>query len=298
MLRAVILLAPTLLATARARGAETPPVTQPLTPPQVERSFLPSAFTTLCDALTQASIRNDLPVAFFTRLIWQESRLDPAARSPAGAQGVAQFMPGTAAERGLADPFEPARALEESAAYLAALRRQFGNLGLAAAAYNAGAGRLTRWLAGQTALPQETIDYVRVVTDHSVAEWRDASPPALPVEPTFSCLDFAGRAGRRTTLAALPDAKPAAMPSKPWAVVLVGSFSHAATLAEYRLVRANFAATLSPFTPSFVQRHLGGEAKKKYVAQIETDDRAAGDRLCKRLEGAGGNCVVLRNLLR
>ena len=79
---------------------------------------------TLCEAIEASARRNDLPYPFFTRLIWQESRFDPGAVSPAGAQGVAQFMPATAAERGLADPFEPARALDESAAYLKDLRAQ------------------------------------------------------------------------------------------------------------------------------------------------------------------------------
>ena len=52
--------------------------------------------------------------------------------------GVAQFMSGTASERGLADPFDPATAIPASAKLLAELARRFGNLGLSAAAYNAG----------------------------------------------------------------------------------------------------------------------------------------------------------------
>src|SRR5262245_58079764 len=67
----------------------------------------------ICRALAQAAVDNDLPVAFFTRLIWQESRFDPEAVSSAGAMGIAQFMPHTAARRGLVDPFEPLQALRE-----------------------------------------------------------------------------------------------------------------------------------------------------------------------------------------
>jgi hypothetical protein len=59
--------------------------------------------------------KNDLPVDFFARLIWQESRFDPTAVSRAGAQGVAQFMPATANARGLADPFDPIEAIAHSA---------------------------------------------------------------------------------------------------------------------------------------------------------------------------------------
>ena len=70
-----------------------------------------------------------------------------SAVSPKGASGIAQFMPQTADWHGLADPFDPIEALRHSAAYLRELRDQFGNLGLAAAAHNAGPGRVSAWLA-------------------------------------------------------------------------------------------------------------------------------------------------------
>jgi len=83
---------------------------------------------------------NALPVDFFGRLIWQESRFQPdlvgpLARSGAHAEGVAQFMPDTAVERGLFEPFNPVKALAKSGAFPAARREDFGNLGLAAAAH-------------------------------------------------------------------------------------------------------------------------------------------------------------------
>jgi hypothetical protein len=289
---AILLLAATSLARAE------PPAPKPAIAPVAA----PAPVTvTLCGALEAAARRNDLPTPFFVRLIWQESKFDPAARSPAGAEGVAQFMPATAAERGLADPFEPARALDESAAYLKELRGRFGNLGLAAAAYNAGPGRLGRWIAGTASLPQETIDYVQIVTGHAVFEWRGpfpggAKPPDLDPEPGFSCTAFAGDAGRRRAPVGTPD-DPNAPPPKPWAMILVASFNKAAVLAEWQIVRAKYAEMLGPLEPSIRRRHLG-EPAKKYIVQIEADDRAASTRLCKRLERAGGNCVVLRNSLR
>ena len=276
----------------------------------------PLVTATLCGALEAAAARNDLPAAFFTRLIWQESRFDPAARSPVGAEGVAQFMPGTAAERGLLDPFEPARALDESAAYLKELRQRFGNLGLAAAAYNAGPGRVGRWLAGTAGLPQETIDYVGIVTGRPVFEWRGTPPPSLDPEPGFSCLAFAGDAGRRRAPAATSADEAGLPPPKAWAVILVASFNRVALTAEVAVARAKLARVFDapapatkavdavagpppdPPVPVVRRRHLGGEPAKKYVVQIETDDRAAGNRMCKRLEANGGNCIVLRNLLR
>src|SRR5215475_8532068 len=116
-----------------------------------------------------AATSHTLPVNYFLRLIRQESGFNPLSVSAAGAQGIAQFTPATAFERGLKDPFDPAEALPKSAQLLSDLKAHFGNLGLAAAAYNAGPERVRKWLAGQGALPQETIDYVRVVTGHEAA---------------------------------------------------------------------------------------------------------------------------------
>ena len=65
-------------------------------------------------------------------------------RSPKGAEGIAQFLPSTASWHGLADPFDPTESLWHSAAYLRELLNRFGNLGLAAAAYNAGPARVAR----------------------------------------------------------------------------------------------------------------------------------------------------------
>ena len=73
----------------------------------------------------------------------------PVTRSGHRAEGIAQFMPYTADERGLLDPFNPVAALPKAAEFLRELRAEFGNLGLAAAAYNAGPGRVRRVLDGQ-----------------------------------------------------------------------------------------------------------------------------------------------------
>ncbi len=105
----------------------------------------------LCGIVETAARQEGLPVNFFTRLIWRESAFHSGAVSPAGAQGVAQFMPGAASDRGLADPFDPAAAIPASAKFLAELAHRFGNLGLAAAAYNAGPKALADWLAGHAA---------------------------------------------------------------------------------------------------------------------------------------------------
>jgi hypothetical protein len=138
----------------------------------------------ICQIIESAARANALPVDFFARVIWQESRfqadqIGPVTRSGARAQGIAQFMPATATERKLNEPFNPAEALPKASEFLAELRSEFGNLGLAAAAYNAGPQRVRDFLAGSHRLPAETRDYVLAITGRTVEDW--ATPAtALP----------------------------------------------------------------------------------------------------------------------
>jgi hypothetical protein len=130
----------------------------------------------ICQMIESAARANALPVDFFARLIWQESRfqageIGPVTRSGEHAQGIAQFMPGTAMERQLYEPFDPVEALPKSGEFLAQLRDEFGNLGLAAAAYNAGPERVREFLAGSRQLPDETRRYVLAITGHPVEDW-------------------------------------------------------------------------------------------------------------------------------
>ncbi|QOZ46934.1 lytic transglycosylase domain-containing protein [Bradyrhizobium sp. CCBAU 53340] len=160
------------LANARASYEETiepePAVEAAVEPP-------PSPTEQFCRALKEAAEESGIPVPFFARLLWQESRFKSNEVSQAGAQGVAQFMPETAAEMGLDDPFDPMKALPASAKFLRKLRDDFGNLGLAAAAYNAGPGRIQKWLAKESELPRETRDYVRIITGTKAEDWIERS---------------------------------------------------------------------------------------------------------------------------
>ena len=126
----------------------------------------------LCNALMTSAQDNALPVPFFANLIWQESRLRQDAVSPVGALGIAQFMPRVAIAAGVGDPFDPRQAIPASARLLHALRAHFGNLGFVAAAYNAGARRVSEWLDHHRALPRETRTYVVRVTGRTVEAWR------------------------------------------------------------------------------------------------------------------------------
>ena len=183
---------------AVALSPPLPARAQPAGPaPMRPRRVRPS--TTSAGRSAQAAAGNDLPEEFFTRLIWQESRFDPAAVSPAGAQGIAQFMPQTAAMRGLTNAFEPLQALRESASYLRELRTTFrGNLGLAAAAYNAGPGPVEAWLARRGVLPAETQAYVMIVTGYAAEAWASKSPPQVEASAAPSSTRRWARAAPRS----------------------------------------------------------------------------------------------------
>ena len=138
-----------------------------------------AAGESICLMIESAAEANGLPLEFFARVIWQESRFDPQAIGPltrrgSRAEGIAQFMPQTASERRLLDPFNPVEALPKSAEFLKELREEFGNLGLAAAAYNAGPRRVYDWLAGRGALPRETQHYVEAITGRTAQDWSAA----------------------------------------------------------------------------------------------------------------------------
>jgi hypothetical protein len=128
----------------------------------------------VCSAAASVAHANSLPVPFFANLIWAESSFDIRTISRAGAQGIAQFMPRTAVQFGLINPFEPIHALNVSGKFLRDLNAQFGNLGLAAAAYNAGPRRVSDWLAKRGELPTETRNYVVRITGRQVEEWVNA----------------------------------------------------------------------------------------------------------------------------
>lgn len=139
----------------------------------------------VCGMIESAAQANALPVDFFVRLIWQESRfhpdeVGPLTRSGKRAQGIAQFMPGTAMERQLFEPFNPAAALPKSGEFLAELRQEFGNLGLAAAAYNAGPQRVRDYLAHARELPLETRNYVFAITGRPVEDWVTSGKESEP----------------------------------------------------------------------------------------------------------------------
>jgi Transglycosylase SLT domain/D-alanyl-D-alanine carboxypeptidase/Putative Flp pilus-assembly TadE/G-like len=100
-------------------------------------SFVPSRFRA---PLVDAASRWNVSAALLAAQLLAESNFNPFAVSPAGAQGIAQFMPGTAASYGLTDPFDPVAAIDAQAHLMSDLIRQLGSPELALAGYNAGPG--------------------------------------------------------------------------------------------------------------------------------------------------------------
>jgi membrane-bound lytic murein transglycosylase MltF len=255
---------------------------------------------TLCLMLESAAKANDLPLAFLARVIWRESHFDPNAvgpvtRSGSRAQGIAQFMPGTAAERGLLDPFNPVEALPQAAAFLNQLHQQFGNLGLAAAAYNAGPARIQGWLAGTRSMPAETRAYVEAITGRSVEEWARAGAVDMLV-PNADCGTIVASLQRepRGFFYELEKRVETAL-AKPWGVELAAGFSRDRVLDVYgRLMKklSDLIGTHDPIVTSSLLRSRG--THPLYQARIGADTRAAADRLCNQIRGAGAACMVTR----
>jgi soluble lytic murein transglycosylase-like protein len=119
-------------------------------------SFVPVRYA---PALRRAAQRHRVGAAVLAAQLQAESGFDPRAVSPAGARGIAQFMPATARAYGLSDPFDPDAAIDAQARLMADLLRRFGSVPLALAAYNAGPGAVQRF--GGIPPYRETQEYVR-----------------------------------------------------------------------------------------------------------------------------------------
>jgi hypothetical protein len=247
----------------------------------------------ICRTLAQSAADNDLPEEFFTRLIWQESRFDSEAVSPAGAQGIAQFMPGTARMVGLDDPFNPAKAIASSAAYLRRLIDGFGNVGLAAVAYNGGENRAARFVAGAGGLPWETQDYVQAITGLTAHGWRDSPPGQIDLRldrqrPFLAaCVDLA--ASRKLREFRTPDHP------WPWGVIVATHPSQAGVAQQVARLNKVLRPILGGKRVSYVRRRISGGPRKVYTAQIGYSSKTEAYAFCTRLRSFGGRCIVLRN---
>jgi hypothetical protein len=258
----------------------------------------------MCLMIESAARANDLPLEFFARVIWQESRFQsdavgPLTRRGQRAQGIAQFMPGTASERRLLDPFDPVQALPKSAEFLSELRNQFGNLGLAAAAYNAGPRRVQEWLAGTGPMPQETRNYVSAITGSTVDDWAAGKGGKMPDRaPTANCRELMAllrRAPNSFVTELEQHIKLAA--AKLWGVQLAAGFDRNKALAMYSRAVKRLSAVIGDQGPSLLSSVMRSRGTRTfYQVRIGADTRPAADDLCNRIRRAGGACFVLKNM--
>lgn len=247
-----------------------------------------------CQLIEVVTARHGLDQGFFTRLIWQESRFDPFAKSHANAMGIAQFIRSTADKRGLKNPYNPADALEHSAQYLAEMTARYGNVGLAAVGYNGGERRAEGLIAGTGGLAQETIDYVKIITGASAETWASDPPENLDLSlkgdsPRAACYALA----RKRRLSAPPQTEP---PLKPWGVQLAFGISRKAAREKYRNRTARCSALLKGETPDYVfEKSRASRGKGYYFARIGRDSNRAAWQFCSKLKAKGCLCAVYRN---
>jgi hypothetical protein len=310
-MRATIALSLALISAvaAQEKPDEQAPAEQEQAPAAAQEQPAPPAQSgeateSICLLIESAAAANGLPVEFFARVIWRESHYNPAAvgpptRSGERAQGIGQFMPGTAAERRLLDPFDPVEALPKSAEFLRDLRGQFGNIGLAAAAYNAGPQRVHDWLAGRRALPRETRNYVRAVTGRGADEWATlgAAPHEQRPPPAPPCneLNVIIKRAPNTFVAELERRVTEGVAS-PWGVQLSAGFSRGKVLAVYAEVERKYRTVLAGHDPMIIRaRLLTRGTGAFYQVRAGAGTRTEADKLCTGLRRAGGHCLVLRN---
>ncbi len=265
---------------------------EPLGQAQRSTAEASSRHDEICRTMSRAAAENSLPLDFFANVIWQESQLDPDARSSAGAQGIAQFMPKTASSRGLLNPFNPVAALWEAASYLRELRTTFGNLGLAAAAYNAGPGRVTRWLAKKGQLPKETLRYVEAVTGQSITNWSTGEQTwAVKGVPSVVACPWDQEPSEVRETAALP----ISTNWLPWGAQLAGDWKEGKVLATYEKLRRRHLDVLGEKNPFVTAVYGPSGMSKRFVVRVATTTQDDAEALCARLRTEAVSCFAVRN---
>jgi hypothetical protein len=231
----------------------------------------------ICNSVASAALAHDLPISFLASLVWQESRFEPQAVSPVGAQGIAQFMPEVATGFGVADPFDPFEALPASAKFLRELYEQFGNLGLAAAAYNAGPKRVLDWMASRGNLPGETRTYVLNITGRPAEQWvTKIDNTAFKIPARTPCQSFASlqewsSAGTGQLTPDLPDVVAEAPPPK--LIIAISRHKMIGKGAKPGQQPKTKVMTAQPM--SIVPANLGGKAAGKTPARPVPAQRTA-----------------------
>ncbi len=251
----------------------------------------------VCRALEQSAAENALPVEFFARVIWQESRFDARAVSPKGAEGIAQFMP---RDRQLARPRRSVRSDRGAAAFGCLLARTAGPVWQSwtrCGSVQCRSRRVSAWLTSHRALPAETRNYVALVTGWTADEWASSSPPEkadTTIPQGVPCtrlanLILAPKQERQRIVAYIPR----------WGIQLAAHLSESTAWAIYRDRLKRFGSLIGDREPIVLHKEIPGMGRaKRYIITIADDDRGPLDKVCRKLIAADATCDVLRNPVR
>jgi hypothetical protein len=245
----------------------------------------------ICDLVEASANENGLPPPFLARLIWKESRFDPGLIARTGERGIAQFQPGLAFKLGLRDSFDAEQAIPALAKYLGELRDRFGNIGLAAAAWETGEVKVAKWLNKGGFLPIGTEDYLLAVLGDLPIVYRKAANVAVP--PLQEGRDFAESCRDISDLADTILLNDADRPA--WGAQVAGHFNRATAMKQWELLKEQHPALLGDLEPAVfsARSHLG--RNRIYVVQIGVENQAEAKAFCDRMRAEGGACVVTRN---
>lgn len=144
-------------------------------------AYVPARFAAF---IARSAQRHNVQPELLAAQLQAESGFDPNVVSPAGAQGIAQFMPATAQAVGLRDPFDPEQAIDAQARLMAGLLRRFGTIPMALAAYNAGPGAVQRF-GGVPPFPETRAYVARILAlmKGGGMELNDPAFAGITVEP-------------------------------------------------------------------------------------------------------------------
>ena len=247
----------------------------------------------ICKLIAREASINGLPLDFFARLIWKESRFDASAISPKGAQGIAQFMPETAKAEGLKNPFDPEQAIPASARLLSRLRVKTGNLGLAAAAYNAGEQRVIDWLQQGGTLPIETKNYIFDITGEAADRFynRRYQVKKRKLDKKLSFLDACIQLPLRYASTNVTEGNL----KTPWVIQIGGSYNKTVAKRIWQKIKKHNQSVIGdlPFAISLNRTTRGN--RSIYTVKLGAASRIKANTLCAQLRIRGVSCIVQRN---
>ncbi len=207
------------------------------------------------------------------------------------AADVCKLIERNAAERDL-DPNFLARLLWKESRFEPGA---FGNIGLAAVAYNGGENRAARFIARSGGLPYETQDYVASITGFEALRWRDNPPPEaelkLALDPDMAfrpaCEKLAGDRKLREFMI-----QPKVFP---WGVIVASHPSQSGAISQVARLNRSLRPILGDKQVGYVRKRLTGMPRAVYTAQVGWDSRREAAAFCNRFKQLGGRCIVLRN---